>query len=159
MTDLRWSDVIEALDPEWNGYLPDVVVGESGLEDWQSLLDLIEEQAWPREVTHGVDDAPWPRAAALFPGGRPLDEPPTLTVRPFAGVQLNLYPHAVDEIAFDLDLRELQGQVGIDRLCWLLRLVGRRLSRDVPLYAEGDPAAPVLRYDLATDTFWHVGAS
>ena len=157
MTDLRWSDVIDALDPEWNGYLPDVVVGSVRLQDWQSLLDLVEEQGWTHEVAH-AEGAPWPRAAALFPDGHPLDEPPTLAVRPFAGVQVNVYPHAVDEIAFDVDLRELAGQVGIDRLCGLLRLVGSRLSRDVPLYAEGDPAAPVLRYDLATDTFWHVEA-
>ncbi|MEV7964324.1 hypothetical protein [Oerskovia paurometabola] len=157
MTDLRLSDVIEALDPEWNGYLPDVFVGDVGLADWQSFLDLADEQRWAREVLH-ADGAPWPRVAALFPGGAPLDEPPTLAMRPFAGVQVNVYPHAVDEIAFDVDLRELDGQAGLDRLCGLLRLVGRRLSRDVPLFAEGDASSPVLRYDRATDSFWHVEA-
>lgn len=155
MSDLRWSDVIEALDPEWNGHLPDVFVGPVGVEDWQSFLDLVEEQGWPREVLR-AEGAPWPRAVDLFPGGRPLDEPPTLAVRPFEGVQVNVYPYTVDEIAFDVDLRELEGQEGLDRLCGLLRLVGRRLSRDVPLYAEGDPSAPVLRYDLSADSFWSV---
>ncbi|MFF2623941.1 hypothetical protein [Oerskovia jenensis] len=156
MTDLRWGDVIKSvLDPEWNGYLPDVFVGDVGVEDWQSFLDLADEHRWAREVLH-ADGAPWPRAAALFPGGAPLDDPPTLAMWPFAGVQVNVFPHTVDEIAFDVDLRELDGQAGLDRLCGLLRLVGRRLSRDVPLYAEGGSSSPVLRYDRATDSFWHV---
>ena len=48
--------------------------------------------------------------------------------------------------------------MGIDRLCGLLRLVGRRLSRDVPLFGEGDASSPILRYEWSADTFWHVEA-
>jgi hypothetical protein len=131
-------DNYSALD----GRLPDVVVDGVGIEDWQSFLDLVREQGWPREMARADEETPWPRAVDLFPGGRPLDEPPTLTVRPFEGVQVNVYPYAIDEIAFDVDLRELQGQVGIDRLCGLMRLVGRTLSRDVPLPRKVNRAAP-----------------
>jgi hypothetical protein len=46
MPDLRWDEVRPFFDPELMGTLPDVVIEETGVEDWQALLDLIGSQGW-----------------------------------------------------------------------------------------------------------------
>ncbi|GEK01534.1 hypothetical protein [Streptomyces sp. 1-11] len=60
---------------------------------------------------------------------------------------------SADEIGFDVDLRELQGQARLDVLCWFLRAIGRRLGRPVVLTSEGDweRSHPVLGFDVESD--------
>jgi hypothetical protein len=54
------------------------------------------------------------------------------------------------EISFDVDLRELQGQEGIDTLCAFLRAIGSRLGKPVLMTPEGGSQEhPVLGYDPA----------
>ncbi|MFF0637920.1 hypothetical protein ACFYTS_36120 [Nocardia sp. NPDC004151] len=52
---------------------------------------------------------------------------------------------------FDVDLRELQGQAGVDTLCDFLRTIGRRLGKPVSMYSEGSSHSPVLGFDPAAD--------
>ncbi|SPE63186.1 hypothetical protein SNS2_4699 [Streptomyces netropsis] len=54
---------------------------------------------------------------------------------------------AVDEIDFDVDLRELQGQEQLDMFCGFLRAIGRRLGKWVLMDPEGDYGHPVLGFD------------
>lgn len=54
------------------------------------------------------------------------------------------------EIRFDIDLRELQGQQGVDTLCAFLQAIGSRLGKPVLMTPEGGSQEhPVLGYDPA----------
>jgi hypothetical protein len=43
---------------------------------------------------------------------------------------------SADEIDFDVDLRELQGQAGVDVLCGFLTEIGRELGKPVVVTSE-----------------------
>ncbi|WP_336212636.1 hypothetical protein [Nonomuraea sp. LPB2021202275-12-8] len=52
------------------------------------------------------------------------------------------------EIDFDVDLRELQGQEGVDVLCDFLRAIGSELGKPVLMTPEGGSQEhPVLGFD------------
>jgi hypothetical protein len=54
------------------------------------------------------------------------------------------------EIDFDVDLRELQNQEGVDTLCGFLRVLGGELDKPVFMTPEGGSQQhPVLGFDPA----------
>jgi hypothetical protein len=57
----------------------------------------------------------------------------------------------VEQIDFDVDLRELQGQERLDVLCGFLRAIGRSLGKQVVMTPEGGHAIALLGYDVAAD--------
>jgi hypothetical protein len=59
--------------------------------------------------------------------------------------------HADDEVDFDVDLRELQGQEPLDVFCGFLRAIGRRLGKPVLMDPEGGYGHPVLGFDVEAD--------
>lgn len=60
--------------------------------------------------------------------------------------------YSVEEIDFDVDLRELQGQERLDVLCGFLAVIGRWLGKPVVMYCEGGhPSHPVLGFDVESD--------
>ncbi len=83
---------------------------------------------------------------------RPADaDTADLRARPVPDVLAIFRPMSADEIDFDIDLRELQGQDGVDTLCGLLGAIGRRLGKPVVMTGEGDYGNPVLGFDPAAD--------
>lgn len=83
---------------------------------------------------------------------RPADaETVDLRVWPVPGVLVIFRPMSADEIDFDVDLRESQGQAGVDALCGFLGAIGRRLGKPVVMTAEGDYGNPVLGFAPAAD--------
>ena len=60
-------------------------------------------------------------------------------------------PMAEDLIEFDVDLRELQGQAGVDTLCAFLCAIDRQLGKPVTMTAEGQYGYPVLGFDPGAD--------
>ncbi|MFB7575660.1 hypothetical protein [Streptomyces sp. NPDC056165] len=72
-------------------------------------------------------------------------------VWPVPGVLAIFRPYAADSIDFDVDLRELQGQVQLNVLCGFLRAIGRRLSKPVLFAPETDSGHPVLGFDVDAD--------
>jgi hypothetical protein len=83
---------------------------------------------------------------------RPTDaECPELRVWPTADVLAIFRFLADDEVDFDLDLRELQGQDRLDVLCAFLREIGRRLGKPVLMDPEGEYGRPVLGFDVEAD--------
>ncbi|WP_335940698.1 hypothetical protein [Streptomyces sp. PTD5-9] len=151
MPDLLWDDVVSFFDPDLMGSLPDVVVPDASVEDWQAVLDLVSVSGWTFQYSEGETVLPVPRAEAVL--SRPADaECPELRVWPAAGVLAIFRFWAVEEIDFDVDLRELQGQERLDVFCGFLRVVGRRLGKPVLMDAEGgDHSHPVLGFDVETD--------
>jgi hypothetical protein len=83
---------------------------------------------------------------------RPADaETVDLRVWPVPEVLAIFRPGSADEIDFDVDLRELQGQGGVDVLCGFLGAIGRRLGKAVRMTGEGDWGNPVLGFEPAAD--------
>ncbi|WP_340681769.1 hypothetical protein LCL61_23885 [Amycolatopsis coloradensis] len=151
MSDLQWDEVEGFFDPDLMGALPDVFVPGTSAEDWQRVFDLVEARGWQREFRRGDMALPLPSAAeALL---RPVDaELVELRVWPVPGMLAIFRLMAAAEIDFDIDLRELQGQTGVDTLCGFLTEIGRKLGKPVPMTPEGGSQAhPVLGFDPALD--------
>ncbi|MFE3114912.1 hypothetical protein [Streptomyces niveus] len=150
MADLLWDDVKSFFDPLM-GALPDVLVPDTSVEDWQTVLDLVGGSGWLCQYSEGETVLPMPRAEAVL--SRPADaECAELRVWPTADVLAIFRFYSVEETDFDVDLRELQGQERLDVLCDFLTVIGRQLGKPVVMYCEGgSPSHPVLGFDVASD--------
>ncbi|MET8088490.1 hypothetical protein [Micromonospora sp. NPDC005237] len=151
MPDLLWDDVRNFFDPDLMGSLPDVVVPDTSVDDWQAVLDAVSASGWTFQYSEGETVLPAPRAEAVF--ARPADaECAELRVWPTADVLAIFRFYAVEEIDFDVDLRELQGQERLDVFCGFLRVIGRLLGKPVLMDSEGgNHSHPVLGFDVETD--------
>ncbi|MEU3795656.1 hypothetical protein AB0F07_38695 [Streptomyces fructofermentans] len=150
MSDLLWDDVKCFFDPDSMGSLPDMRVPNASVEDWQAVLDLVAEKGWECQYSEGGTVLPVPRAEAVL--SRPVDaESPDLRVWPTAEVLAIFRFHAADEVDFDVDLRELQGQDRLDVLCGFLREIGRGLGKPVLMDPEGECGHPVIGFDVEAD--------
>lgn len=150
VADLLWEDVKCFFDPDLMGSLPDVRVPDASVEDWQAVLDLVVEKGWKCQYSAGERVLPVPRAEVVL--SRPPDaECPNLRVWLAADVLAIFRFHADDEVDFDVDLRELQGQERLDMFCGFLREIGRRLGKPVLMDPEGDYGHPVLGFDAEAD--------
>lgn len=151
VADLLWDDVERFFDPDLMGSLPDVLVPGTSVEDWQTLLDLVGASGWRCQYSVGGTVIPVPRAEVVL--CRPADaECPELRVWPTADVLAIFRFYSVEEIDFDVDLRELQDQERLDRFCAFLTLIGRRLGKPVVMYGEGGaPSHPLLGFDVEAD--------
>ncbi|WP_149828709.1 hypothetical protein [Streptomyces tailanensis] len=148
--DLLWDEVREFFDPELMGSLPDVRVPDTSVEDWQSVLDLVAERGWRHEYLQGTTVLAVPSAADVL--ARPAEaECPQLRVWPTADVLAIFRFYADEEVDFDVDLRELQGQDRLDMFCGFLRSIGRRLGQPVLMDPEGAHGRPVLGFDVVLD--------
>ncbi|MET8120461.1 hypothetical protein [Micromonospora sp. NPDC005189] len=151
MPDLLWDNVRWFFDPGLMGSLPDVCVPGASLEDWQSVLDLVVAQGWTFQYSEGAAVLPLPAAAAVLssPAGA---ECPELRVWPSPDVLAIFRFYAANEIDFDVDLRELQGQERLDAFCGFLTAIGRCLGKAVLMDSEGgDGSHPVLGFDVEAD--------
>ncbi|MEV6053168.1 hypothetical protein [Streptomyces sp. NPDC052107] len=136
MRDLRWEDVSGWFDCEEMGALPDLRVPGTSAEDWQALLGLVVANGRRHEYLEGAAVRPLPRAAHVL--GRPLGaECPQLRVWPVPGMLAVSRFLGAEEVDFDVDLREIQGQERLDLFCGFLRSVGRHLRRPVLMDPEG----------------------
>ncbi|MFF4349054.1 hypothetical protein [Streptomyces sp. NPDC001530] len=149
MPDLLWDDVRNFFDPDLMGALPDVSVEGTSVEDWQVVFELVRSSGWAWEYLEGGVAGPLPPAAEVLT--RADAETVDLRVWPVPGVLVIFRPMSAEEIDFDVDLHELQGQAGVDVLCGFLAAVGRRLGKPVAMTAEGDYGNRVLGFDPAAD--------
>ncbi|MFJ9567523.1 hypothetical protein ACIRQQ_46815 [Streptomyces fuscichromogenes] len=150
MADLLWDDVKCFFDADLVGSLPDVRVPNASVGEWQEVLDLVAEKGWTCQYSEGQTVLPVPRAETVL--SRPADaEFPELRVWPTADVLAIFRFLAEDEVDFDVDLWELQGQDRLDVLCGFLREIGRRLGKPVLMDPEGDHGRPVLGFDVEAD--------
>lgn len=150
MPDLLWNEVKNFFDPHLMGDLPDLWVPDASVEDWQAVFDLVLSNGWAWEYEEGGIVRPLPAAAEVLP--RPVDaECVLLRVRPVPGVQVNFWPMSTAEVDFDVNLRQLQGQAGVDILCDFVCAIGRRLGKPVFMSAEGQYGYPDLGFDPVAD--------
>ncbi|RLU87527.1 hypothetical protein CTZ27_23165 [Streptomyces griseocarneus] len=150
MPDLLWDDVKNLFDPEMEGCLPDVFVRGTNADDWQAVLDLIPAQGWWSEYAEGRAVMPLPSAGRIL-SRSPDAECPQLRVRPVPDMEAIFRFLSDEEIDFDVDLRELQGQERLDLLCGFLRTIGRHLGKPVVMSPEGSYGTEMLRYEPGAD--------
>ncbi|PHQ52410.1 hypothetical protein BLA24_07670 [Streptomyces cinnamoneus] len=149
MPDLLWDDVRNFFDPDLMGSLPDARVADTSVEDWQAVLDLVRSQGWSCEYSEDGVAVRLPRAADMLVRSESADA--LLRVWPATGFLVIFRAYEAGSIDFDVNLRELRGQDGVDLLCRLLRAVRRRLGKPVMLTPESDPLHPVLGFDVEAD--------
>lgn len=150
MPDLLWDDVSSFFDPDLMGSLPDIRVPDASAQDWQAVLDLVAEKGWKCRYSEGEAVLPVPRAEVVL--SRPSHaECPNLRVWPTVDVLAIFRFHTDDEVDFDVDLRELQGQDRLDVFCGFLRAIGRRLAKPVLMEPEGHHGRPVLGFDVEAE--------
>lgn len=151
MPDLLWDEVKNFFDPDLMGALPDLFVPGASVEDWQALFGLIQTRNWQWRYSEGLTELPLPLAAAVL--ARSADsEIAELRVWPVPGVLAIFRIMSADEIDFDVDLRELQGQAGVDVLCGFLAEIGRELGKPVVMTSEGgSPTHPILGFNPVLD--------
>ncbi|MFI7679033.1 hypothetical protein [Actinophytocola sp. NPDC049390] len=115
MPDLLWDDVKNFFDPELMGALPDVAVPGTTVEDWQTVLDLVRDRGWKWEYREDGVAVPLASAADMVSA---VDREVTADLRvwPVRGVEVIFRLYVVGEVSFEVDLRELQGQAGVDLL-------------------------------------------
>ncbi|WP_215455915.1 hypothetical protein [Streptomyces sp. ATCC 21386] len=144
--DLLWHEVKECFDPGLMGTLPDLYVPATSARHWQALLDLAARSGWKHEYLEGSTPLAVPSAAHAL--ARPVGaECPQLRVWPTGGMLAIFRFLSDEEIDFDMDLREIQGQDRLDAFCGFLRDLGRHLGKPVVMCPEGAYDHPVLGYD------------
>lgn len=150
MPDLHWNEVKNFFDPDLMGQLPDILVPAASVADWQALFDLVQARGWQWQYSEGRAVLPLPQAAVVLAR---LDESEIAELRvwPVPGVLAIFRIMSADEIDFDVNLEELQGQEGVDILCGLLTEIGRALGKPVIMMPEGGSPPPVLGFDPAVD--------
>ncbi|MDO3704067.1 hypothetical protein Q3W71_20600 [Micromonospora sp. C28SCA-DRY-2] len=135
MSDLLWEDVQVWFDPDLNGTLPDVHLPGTTVEDWPALLDIVRSEDWRFAYLIDGQERPPPAAAedmlSLRDGRHPAQR---LANRDILAI---FPPYEAEQIDFDVDLRELQGQRQLDILCRFLTTIGRRLRKPVLMTPEG----------------------
>ncbi|MGW0331838.1 hypothetical protein ACWD0J_08210 [Streptomyces sp. NPDC003011] len=132
------------------GSLPDVSVPDASGHNWQDVLDLVVEKGWKCRYSEGERVLPLPRAAAA-PSRAADTESPSLRVWLRADVLAIFRFSSDEEIDFDIDLREVQGQERLELFCGFLREIGRRLGKPVLMHPEGAHGHPVLGFDVEAD--------
>ncbi|EMD22292.1 hypothetical protein [Amycolatopsis azurea] len=151
MSDLHWDEVKSFFDPDLMGTLPDVIVPNASAEDWQTVFDLVKARGWQWEFRQADTTPPLPSAAEAL--ARLEDgEVGELHVFPVPEMLVIFRLMSAEEIDFDVDLRELQGQAGVDKLCGFLAEIGRKLGKPVLMLPEGGSQAHAnLGFDPTVD--------
>ncbi len=148
MHDLVWNDVAHYF--EVDGSLLDAYVVGVSMADWQHVIDVVRAQSWSLDYTVDSSSLPLPEQVSDIFATRGQAST-TLHIRPTPDILVNTHFFSDDEIEFDFDRRELQGQDQLDVLCSFLRTIGSRLNKPIVITPENTPHQPLLTYTPAGD--------
>jgi hypothetical protein len=140
---LVWDDVAAYF--ELDGSLRDAYVFDVSMADWQHVIDVVRTQRWRLDYTVDGSSQPLPQRSSDIFAARG-DTSTTLTIWPTPDIAVNTHFFSADEIEFDFDPGELQGQDRLDVLCAFLRTIGGTLNKLVVLTPENNPGWPLLTY-------------
>jgi hypothetical protein len=143
MHDLVWDDVAHYF--EVDGSLLDAYVFGVSMADWQHFIDVVRAQQWRLDYTVDGSSQPLPQQYGDIIAAR-SDASTTLTIWPTPDIAVNTHFFSDDEIEFDFEPGELQGQDRLDVLCAFLRTIGGTLNKPVVLTPENNPDWPLLTY-------------
>jgi hypothetical protein len=141
MGSVAWETVKQefAFDGSWL----DIYVFDADFQAWQRVLDELRHARYELVYHRAGAVTELPTAAAdAFPADGQADR--MLSVR-FAGVQANCHFFTHDEIEFDIDPREVQGQSQLDALLAFMRCLSDATGKDAVLTPENCPEIVVFR--------------
>ena len=141
---ILWRDLARSFDESVEGRLPDGFVRGSRASDGARLVERYRALGWSVER----DGRPWDGGALHRAADHAL---PTAVGRLAPGGAGDLGRGPGDEIAFDVDAREIHDQHTLDAVCRFLAQTGRALATDVDLCPEGT-TTPFLRYTRQADS-------
>jgi hypothetical protein len=147
----KWSDVQGAWKVD--GALRDIYVHATTRLDWQQALDLVRERGWAASYSEDGKLVEMPTDVGEIFRRRGAEVGVLWQITPSAGVRINSHLFDESEIEFDLDPKEIVGQVELDVVCEFVRSVGRALTKRVLVTEENSPDWVVMSYDPATNTF------
>lgn len=147
----KWSEFSATLAYE---QLPDGVIEDTDIDDWQSVLDLAQTSGW-RVGSHDGTSGRSMSARRLL-GDEELH---TVALWPQPNVQINLFLNNESEVLFDFDTREIDDQKSLDTLCEFIRAIGRTVGKPVAVTHEGSRLL-LLRYaPVPTGSLWKMTLS
>ncbi len=138
---IDWDIVAQefAFDGSWR----DIYVFDTDLQAWQHVLDRLRQAPYELLYQSAGASTDMPTAATdAFPAEG--EDTRMLSVY-FAGVQANCHFFTRDEIEFDIDPREVQGQSQLDALLAFMHLLCDATGRDAVLTPENCPEIAVFR--------------
>ncbi|MGK5441112.1 hypothetical protein ACSNN7_04660 [Micromonospora sp. URMC 105] len=151
MRELTWDDVAEWFEPD--GSLLDAYVLDANEDDWQRVIDLVRSQGWRFDLTAEGQPLPLPQQVTDIFARRRSEAAVTMHIWPAPHVMVNTHFFSEDEVEFDFDRTELQGQHQLDILCSFMRSLGRQLGKPVRLTPENSPQHPLIIYSPTDDQF------
>ena len=134
-----------------NGSFRDIYVFETDEQDWQKLLTFL--RSGPYSIEFAVDEQLMPlpeRIETIF--ALRYNHSTVLHIDK-GHLALNCFFFTSEEIDFDLDPRDFQGDTAgqqISRLLEFLRTIGQLLNKAVVLTPEGDSSFALFRFDPET---------
>ncbi|WP_425618425.1 hypothetical protein NA78x_002130 [Anatilimnocola sp. NA78] len=132
MGTLAWETVAPefAFDGSWR----DIYVFDTDLQAWQRVLDRLRQGDYEFVYRRSGNVSELPVTAAdAFPVDGEADRMLSVT---FCDVLANCHFFTPDEIEFDIDPREVQGQGQLDSLLAFIRLLSDAAGKDAVLTPE-----------------------
>lgn len=130
-----------------DGSYRDIYIFETDEQDWQRLLAFLRSSSY--SIEFWVDDQPTPlpeRVETIF---ALRNDHVTVLHIDKEYLALNCFFFTSEEIDFDLDPRDFQGEAAGEKIAHLLhfiRAVGRLLNKAVVLTPEGDSHTPLFHF-------------
>lgn len=146
-----WNTVARefAFDGSWR----DIYVFDADLQTWQRVIDRLRQSHYQLEYHRAGNVSELPsHAADAFPVDGEADR--MLSVK-FDGILAKCHFFARDEVEFDIDPREIQGQRQLDAVFAFLRLLSVATGKDAVLTPENcrdivvfraKPGQPAIQY-------------
>ncbi len=129
---MNWETVAHefAFDGSWR----DIYVFDTDIEAWQRVLDELRRSRCDLVFRRAGEVSELPVAAVdAFPAEGQADQMLSIT---FAGVLANCHFFAREEIEFDIDPRDVQGQVQLEGVFAFMRLLSDATGKDAVLTPE-----------------------
>ncbi|MDQ2904160.1 MAG: hypothetical protein ABI456_25340 [Ktedonobacteraceae bacterium] len=134
-----------------DGSFRDIYVFETDKQDWQKLLTFLHSGAYAFEFAVGNQPMPLPESIeTIFAIGI---EHSTVVHIDKEHLALNCFFFSEEQIDFDLDPRDFQGDTAgqqISRLLVFLRTIGQLLNKPIVLTPEGGPPPRLFSFDPKT---------
>lgn len=141
MSNLAWQTVKQEF--AFDGSLRDLYVFDTDLQDWQHVFDRLRQDHYELVYHRDGTTAELPAAAAdAFPA--PDENVRMLWVK-FAGIQANCHFFWSQDIEFDIDPREVVGQVQLDALLAFLQLLADATGKPAVLTPESGSETAIFR--------------
>jgi hypothetical protein len=134
----------------WDGSWRDLYVLGTSVGEWNCLFDALRSCEWRVEFQEAGEKRALPKSATDCFASEERSAMLSILV---GGVSMNCHFFTPDEIEFDLDPREVDGQSSLDSLAAFMSFVARATRKTVLLTYENCPECPRCKAEPERGTF------